>query len=221
MTEVLPEISFRLQAFIRVAYGCLVLLTLAWAIPHWRRFFLSERWGGWAESRPRINLTHNPVVAPLMLLAWAGAATALVLGRWTVAASLLNLILCRYFFVAMRWNGVLRGMGAPGFMTYWLAAAVFLLEYTRHLAPNLQTLALLTVQLDFAFIIGSAGIYKLTAGYAADNGMDLGLVNPQWGYWWRCYRRMRSGHWVFRAMNHAAWSTEIVAALLIDRKSVV
>ena len=51
-------------------------------------------------------------------------------GPW---AALVNLVLCRYFFIHMRWKGVLRGMGAPGFMAYWLALAVFLLEYTQPL----------------------------------------------------------------------------------------
>ena len=42
---------------------------------------------------------------------------------------LVNLLLCRYCFIAMRWKGVRRGMGAPGFITYWIAACVFFLEY--------------------------------------------------------------------------------------------
>jgi hypothetical protein len=61
----------------------------------------------------------------------------------------------------------------------------------------------------------SAGIYKLTAGYPQDEGMDYGLVNPQWGYWWRWYRQLPPGHWLFRTLNHLAWSTEVVAAILM------
>jgi hypothetical protein len=45
--------------------------------------------------------------------------------------------------------------------------------------------------------------------------MEFGLANPEWGYWWRWYCRMAPGHWVFRTLNHLAWSTEIVAALLM------
>lgn len=211
----LPDLSPHLQAFLRAGYGCLLLLTLVWALPHWRRFFMSERWRGYAESKRSVDAIQNPIVMPLVLLAWLGAAVALTIGRATVAAALVNLILCRYFFVAMRWNGVLRGMGAPGLMTYWLAAAVFLLEYTRQAAPELRPFALLVLQIDLAFIIGSAGLYKLSAGYVSSDGMDLGLVNPQWGYWWRFYRRLSPGHWMFRSMNHAAWSTEILAAVLM------
>ena len=57
------------------------------------------------------------------MMVWFCCSLLLTFGRWTVAAALLNLFLCRYFFVHMRWKGVLRGMGAPGFMTYWLSAA--------------------------------------------------------------------------------------------------
>lgn len=210
-----PDLSIHLQTVIRVGYGCLLLATLLWALPHWRRFFISERWGGWAESRRSVDAIQNPVLMPLILTVWTAAAVALIAGRWTIAASLINLMLCRYFFVAMRWNGVLRGMGAPGFMTYWLGAAVLFLEYTLRYAPDLRWLALLTCQIDFALIVASAGIYKWTSGYASNNGMELGLVNPEWGYWWRFYRRFSPRHWVFKAMNHAAWSTEVAAAVLM------
>src|SRR5439155_11925927 len=124
-------------------------------------------------------------------------------------------ILARYFFIQMRWKSVLRGMGAPGFMTYWLSVVVFLLEFTKHAAPSARALAVLVAQIDFALIMFSAGIYKLTAGYAANEGMEYGLVNPEWGYWWRRYRRIPPRHTLFRVLNHLAWGTEIVAAILM------
>jgi hypothetical protein len=92
---------------------------------------------------------------------------------------------------------------------------VFLLEYTTTFARDLSSLALLVVQVDFALIILSSGIYKFTAGYPRNYGMELGLVNPEWGYWWSLYRRLPPSHWLFRLMNHLAWSTEVVAALLM------
>jgi hypothetical protein len=106
-------------------------------------------------------------------------------------------------------------MGAPGFMTYWLGAALFLLALTRGGPPSLHALALLVLQVDFAFIMLSAGLYKVLAGYLRNHGMEFGLANPEWGYWWRWYSRLAPGHWVFRTLNHLAWSTEIVAALLM------
>jgi hypothetical protein len=212
-----PGLSLSTQALIRVVYGVLLLLTLLETLPQARRFFTSERWGGYAKSDPRVDLIQNPFVMPVLMAVWIGAAIALVAGRYTVVASLLNLVLCRYFFVAMRWKGILRGMGAPGFMTYWLAACVFFLEYGAHADPTgrVRTMALLAFRVDFAVIMLCAGTYKALAGYARNDGMELGMINPWWGYWGRLYRRLPPSHWLFRTFNHLAYGTEIVAGVLM------
>ncbi|HEU4833383.1 MAG TPA: hypothetical protein VFS90_03170 [Pyrinomonadaceae bacterium] len=203
------------QTFIRVAYGVLMLGTLLWALPHWRRFFVSERWGGYAESSREIDFIQNPISALLVGLIWFAAVILLTLGYWTTLAALINLIFCYYFFVRMRWKGILRGMGAPGFMSYWLAAVVFLLEYALHHQPALMPLVLLVAQADFAFIMLSAGIYKFTAGYASNHGMEGGMVNPQWGYWWWIYQKISPRHPLFPFLNHMAWSLEVIAGVLM------
>ena len=201
--------------FIRVAYGVLMLGTLLWALPNWRRFFLSERWGGYAESSRVVDFIQNPIGTSLVAVLWLSCAALITLGYWTTCAALGNLILCYYFFVRMRWKGILRGMGAPGFMAYWLAAVVFLLEYTLHHAPSLSSLVLLVAQVDFAFIMLSSGIYKLSAGYARNHGMEGGMVNPQWGYWWWLYQKLSPRHPVFPFLNHMAWSLEVLAGVLM------
>jgi uncharacterized membrane protein YphA (DoxX/SURF4 family) len=210
-----PTLSINTQAFIRVAYGVLMLGTLLWALPHWRRFFVSERWGGYAESSHEIDFLQNPFSTVLVAVVWFSSVALLTLGYWTTVAALVNLILCYYFFVRMRWKGILRGMGAPGFMAYWLAAVVFLLEYALHHQPALRSLVLLVAQVDFAFIMLSAGIYKFTAGYASNHGMEGGMVNPQWGYWWSIYQKLSPRHPLFPFLNHMAWSLEVIAGVLM------
>lgn len=189
--------------------------TILLAVPHWRRFFMSERWGGYARSTSEVDAIQNPVISPIVALVWITATVLLAFGKWSVWAALMNLIFCYYFFVRMRWQGVLRGMGAPGFMSYWLAAAVFLLELTSRYAPDLRSLALLVVQVDFAFIMLSSGIYKLTAGYARNDGMEGGMVNPQWGYWWWLYQKVAPTNPLFKFLNHMAWSLEVLAGILM------
>jgi hypothetical protein len=203
------------QALVRIAYGVLLLGTLLHALPHASRFFVSERWGGYTESRPQTDLVLNPRVVPFLLLAWATAGVALVIGKAVVFAAALALLLSRYFFISLRWRGVLRGMGAPGFLTYWLAAAVFLLEATSRYAPDARQLVIVALRLDFAAILLSAGIYKMTAGYACGEGMEFGLVNPQWGRWWRFWIRLPPRHPVFLVLDQLAWSTEIAAAVFL------
>jgi hypothetical protein len=210
----LPRLSAEVQACLRVAYSLLLLGTIALALPHGRRFFLSERWGGYGKSSIGVDLIQNPTVFPVVMVVWFGAALLLGTGSWTPWTALATVLISRYYFVQMRWSGVLRGMGAPGFMIYWLGVAVFLLEFTRANAPALQPLAVLALQIDLAAILLIAGIYKLTAGYAQNNGMELGLANPEWGYWWRWYTRMRPDHALFHTLNHLAWSTEIAIGVL-------
>lgn len=211
----MPSLSLELQVFFRTSYGALLLATLLMILPHARRFFLSERWQGYGESHPATDMIQNPVILPLILSIWFLCAALLTIGQWTVPASFFNLCICRYFFVQTRWKSILRGLGAPGFMTYWLGAAVFLLEGTLHGMPQLRSLGLLVLQIDFAFIMLSSGIYKLTAGYARGHGMEYGLVNPEWGYWPDIYLKLRPGHILFKIFNHAAWSGQIAAALML------
>lgn len=214
-TDWLPELSLPTQAFVRGAYGVLLLGTLVRALPHGRRFFQSERWGGYAKSSVWTDVIQNPWVYPLLMASWLTAAVLLILGVHTVLAGLVNLLLCYYFFIAMRWQGVLRGMGAPGFMSCWLAAAVFLLELTAQHAPVARSLALLVLQVDFALIMFSAGFYKATAGYMANEGMEYGMVNPEWGYWHGFWKTVRSDNPVFWLLNQLGWTVEIVAAVLM------
>lgn len=218
MSEFLnPHISAHTQAFIRIAYSVLMLATLIATLPHARRFFVSDRWNGYAQAGPFTDLVQSPFAMPLVQLAWFGANVLLLVNYQTVLAALVNLLLCRYFFIGMRFRGILRGMGAPGFMSYWLAACVFFLEYARSMDPTQRLLpvALLAFKVDFAVIMLCAGQYKLFSGYARNNGLELGVVNPMWGRWWRFFSRVPPGSIVFRTLNHLAYLTEIGAAVLM------
>ena len=212
-----PTLSPAAQSLLRCGYGVLLLFMLVQTLPQARRFFVSEHWGGYAKSDRRVDLIQNPYALPLVMTVWLACAVLLITGRLTVLASLVNLLLCRYFFIAMRWRGILRGMGAPGFMTYWLAACVFFLEYAAAYDPTgtVRTAAIFAFRLDFAVIMLCAGTYKALAGYAQNDGMELGMINPWWGYWGRVYSRLRPSHWIFRTLNHLAYLTEIVAGLLM------
>lgn len=210
-----PQLSATAQVVFRSGYGLLLLGVLLLALPNWRRFFTSERWGGYAKSTPSVDCLQNPISTSLIATVWFACAIALIAGFHPLIAASINLLFCRYFFVHMRWKGVLRGMGAPGLMTYWTGFAVFLLTLTQEYAPKAQSLALLTIQVDFAFIMLSAGLYKMTAGYARNYGMEYGLVNPQWGFYPDFWKRFPPSSVVFKTMNHLAWLTEVVSALLM------
>ena len=210
-----PDLSLHVQTFMRIAYGCLQVGTLLLALPHGHRFFVSERWGGYAQSSGEVDAIHNPRVYPWVMTLWIGSAILLAVGIWSPWSAFVNLLFCRYFFINMRWKGLLRGMGAPGYITYWAGAAIFFLEYTLHYAPELRPLTVLVLQADFAFVYLSSGFYKFSAGYPQNHGMELGMVNPAWGYWWKWYKTLPPSHLLFRTLNHLAWTSQILAGLLM------
>jgi hypothetical protein len=90
-----PTLSLSTQACLRATYGLLLLASLQLALPHVRRFFLSEREGGNARSSPLTDVIHNPIVLAVGLALWLTAAALLVVGQHTVLAASVNLICCR------------------------------------------------------------------------------------------------------------------------------
>ena len=211
----LPTLSDPTLNFVRSVYGLLLLLTLLHALPSARRFFVTEFWRGYTDSSRRESVLQYPVSMVLIQAAWLTSAFGLLTGYWSVFAALTNALICRYFFITMRWAGVQRGMGAPGFICHWLGNAVFWLELCRHAFPTTLPLVLLALHIDFAFIIFSAGFYKLRSGYVVNEGMEYGLVNPEWGYWWSKLKDLSPKHLAFRISNHLGWSMEILAAILM------
>ncbi len=210
-----PTLSLNVQTFIRVSYGLLQVGTLLLALPHGKRFFLSERWGGYAQSSPDVDLIQNPKAYPWVMGIWMVSALLLALGIWSPWSAFINLLFCRYFFIHMRWKALSRGMGAPGYITYWAGAAIFFLEYTLHYAPELRPLTLLVLQADFAFVYLSSGFYKFSAGYPKNHGMELGMANPAWGYWWKTYKEFPPTHLLFKTLNHLAWTSQILGGILM------
>jgi hypothetical protein len=213
----MPVISPVMLEFVRAAYGAVLFAFLLLTLPMSRWFFVSERWGGYAQSRLDTDFIQNPRARPLVLALWFACAGSLIVGWQTVAAAFVNLVLCWYFFIYMRWRGILRGGGAPGFMSFWTAACVFFLQLGRHCDPSggLLPVALLAFQVDYAVIMLCAGTYKMLAGYPRNEGMQLGMANPWWGYWSVFYRRLPYHHVVFKFLNQMAWLTEVVAGILM------
>ena len=210
----LPSISQAELDFLRCAYGVLLLITLLVTVPQGKRFFVSENWGGYAESCTLIDGIHNPVVYPICMVLWLACSACLVAGWFSPWAALLNLLICRYYCLRIRWKTLLRGLGAPGFMISWLAMAVFLLEFCSHLAPRLVPFALLTLQIDLAFVFFTSGFYKLNSGYLRGEGLEYALVNRQWCYWWNSYRKLSPSNEIFWIYDQLAWGGQILASIL-------
>lgn len=190
---------------------------LGLSLPSAKRFFGSEKFGGYADDDPFLKVIFSPPGRIVLLSGWLASCCWLILDRHTVLASFLCLLMSRLCFISLRWRSISRGMGAPGFMLYWLSALVFFLEYTRFYDPSgwLRALSILTFKVDFAVIMLCAGQYKLFSGYPQNNGMERGMVNPWWGRLRNLYRRFPPTHAVFRFFNHCAYLGELICGALM------
>ncbi len=130
------SLSWSVQAAIRIGFAFCMLGMLGLSLPSAKRFFGSERYGGYADDEPLLNVVFSPLGRVLLLSGWIASCCWLILDRHTVLASLTCLVLARFCFISLRWRSISRGMGAPGFMLYWLSALVFFLEYTRFYDPS-------------------------------------------------------------------------------------
>ena len=81
----MPEPGPELLRLVRVAYGTLLLGTLLYTCPHARRFFVSDRWRGYARSSREVDLVQNPVALVVVQVVWMGVAVLLIVG-WCAPA---------------------------------------------------------------------------------------------------------------------------------------
>ncbi len=211
MTDYLA-LSLPVQALIRNGFALCTLGMLLLSLPNAHRFFGTAKRRGYADDGPWLSILLHPLGRVLVLSSWLAACCWLIKDQNTVPAAALCLFWSRLFFVALRWKSLSRGMGAPGYMLYWLSALVFFLEWTRFFDPAgwLRPVVLLAFKVDFAVIMLCAGQYKLFSGYPQNNGMERGMVNPWWGRMNRFYRRFSPTSPIFRFLNHCAYLGELV-----------
>src|SRR5262245_11021579 len=101
-----PHLSDNLLTFFRSATGVLTFWSLALTLPHARRFFLREKYGGYGESSHYVESIQNPVALPLVWTTWMCSCLCLVFGVGGMIPVLINLACAYYFHIQMRWRGV-------------------------------------------------------------------------------------------------------------------
>ncbi len=192
----------------------MILLVRLW--PLLRFYMTSERDGGYLRSSPKTDWLFNIRVARVVYGVWFLTAFGLTFGKFTLLASFLNFLFCFTYFIRTRWISVARGMGAPGFMPYWIGTLVFLLEYAFYFGDRggyLRWLILLTFQIDYGIMMMDSGFNKIMHRYPQNDGMNYGMANPAWGYWPDFFRKLPPQHWFFKFTNHSAYSFQILGGL--------
>jgi hypothetical protein len=155
---------------------------------------------------------------PLVLAAWAAAAGTLALGLYPIVGAAVLWLLFRHIFIANRWKILFRGGGAPGFMAHHTAFFLFLFEAAALLDGTgaLSDRVLLVYRLDLGTILLCSGTYKSLSGYLRGEGMEYGLANPFWSYWWRPFMRLVGPKSVLlRLQDAGAALGQVTAGLLL------
>ena len=191
----------------RTLLGVLFLLDLACYLP-FARVALGP--GYWKRSWP-----SSDGMLVIVLVAWALGALSLITGIYAFAGTLVVLVLFRHYYVANRWKNLFRGGGAPGFMSHFAVLHLASFQLAGALDPtgSLAIVALVAFSVDLGAIMLDSGSYKLLSGYVYSEGMEYGLANPMWGYWFRLFRRIDPRHFLLRAQDLIAAVGEIVMGL--------
>ncbi len=208
--------SLDAQAAFRTFYAIFLLAQLAITVPGIRRFFSTERYGGFVASTPLRDVLYSPAVVYVAVALWVAGALGLLFDRATLTSALVAFAACRYVLTDPRWASLSRGFGAVGHMTTWSSLVLVFLELSRFsddAGGTIRAATLVVFRADLAMIMIVAGIYKLTAGYMANDGYQLALANPWWCFWSALYRRIPPRSVVFRFMNHSAYAVEILAGV--------
>jgi len=209
------QLSPRAEVLLRIVYGSLLLWQLILTLPIARYFFVSQTHRGYLEPKAWRDRIFTKQATPILMTIWIACALSLISGHAVLLAALVNVVLARYFFVHTRWQGLLRGMGAPGHMNYWFACLIACLAICEQFDAHgiLRATTVTLFRLDFAGIMFAAGVYKITAGYARNEGVETCLVNPWWSHFPNFWRRFQSNFLLYRILNHFAYGIEIVSAI--------
>lgn len=218
MLEWFPILPLTVQSLMRVVYGVLMLLFLLIMSPFSRIYFTSEKYKGCLQSTKWTDRLCSPFSYHVIMMIWPASLCMIIFNVFTPFFCLINWLLCYNFFIRMRWSSPLRGMGAPGFISYWLGSFFLLAESAIAFGDPggiTRSWVVLMFRLDFAIMMLDSGINKIFHGYPQNKGMNFGMVNPAWGYWPNFFRKFRSKSPLFSFFNHSAYFFQILGAICL------
>lgn len=192
----------------------LMMLDILCFAPHSRTFFGPAFHG---KKFPRGGFIS------LLLFAWGMLLFLVLADVWTFPASLVLWGLYRFLYINNRWSSLFRGGGAPGFISHWAMGMICLSELCRLLDSTgaLGSIFFFTYRVDLGLILLCSGSYKALAGYLKGEGMDYGLANPMWSYFFPFFKTLSPKNIFLRFQNFCAPFSQILAGLLLLHHSTM
>jgi hypothetical protein len=196
-------------ALVRALVGVLLFVDMLFYLP-WIDVCFGE--GYWGKSR----FTSKAVVR-LIALVWLATSGMLIAGVYPLAAAAILWVLMRRFYIQNRWKNPFRGGGAPGFMSHYTVLYIVLFEGARlldatgELGRHVGTM----LAFDFGVVLACSGSYKSLSGYLRGEGMEYGLANPFWGYWFKYFRKVRPSNPLLRAQDAFAAICQVTTGICL------
>jgi hypothetical protein len=154
-------------------------------------------------------------IKSITFIAWPILLLCILFGFYRLPSSIFLVCIFRYFFINTRWSSLLRGGGAPGYMSYYTLLIIMLCEISFMLPDSNQEWAGYLIKIDFGVIILCSGLYKSLTGYLNSDGMEYGLANPLWSYFFSYFAKVNPRNIFFKIQNISACVLQIIAGFCI------
>lgn len=161
------------------------------------------------------NRKYSREILIIIFILWLICLISILLDFHRLLFSFILIPIFRYYFISTRWSSLLRGGGAPGYMSYYSLLIILLSELSFILPTGNHVWLGYLIMLDFGTIILCSGIYKSLSGYLKSDGMEYGLANPMWSYFFKYFSKISPNNTFFKVQNYTACLLQIFAGLCI------
>lgn len=161
---------------------------------------------------------NKKLILKAIYIFWLFITVCLVLNISNILFNFSLFVLFRHYFINGRWRSLLRGAGAPGYISHYCLLFVNLIDISIYFDSTLilAEKILMVLRYDFATIMLCSGTYKALVGYFNRNGMEFGAVNPLWGYHYKFFKKISPDNWYLHFQNITASAGELlIGAFLI------
>ena len=180
-------------------------------IPNYKLIFSEKKFGGYLD-RKKMSLKFE---SELVTVVWILLNFLLLLEIEKIYTSFMLLLFCYYYFILHRFTSISRGMGAPGYFTFFINKINFLIILVSEYFPNSLNYLVNFISTEIGLIFVVSAVYKIKSGYLTDRGINIGLVNPQWSYFPNFWQKISPFSIKFKILNFLSIYMELLGGIFL------
>jgi len=180
-------------------------------IPNYKRIFSEKKFGGYLD-RKNVSFKFE---SELVTVIWILLNSLLLLEIKITYVSFALLLICYYYFIFHRFTSISRGMGAPGYFTFFTNKINFLIIIVSEYSPSSLNYLVNFISAEIGLIFVVSAIYKIKSGYRTDRGINIGLVNPQWSYFPNFWQKINLFSIKFKILNFMSIYMELLGGIFL------